>query len=231
MYLKASSLYGNPPKLIHAYLCRSSYHTESSQYLEESFLPTNFFQKSLPRLPVPDLKKTLSRYLASQEAIQDKRFHDITKSVVEEFGRIRGPILQNKLLDFASRNPDSSYVSGFWYEMYLRNRSPIVLTNNPVVVFKQSRLGNAYNDVRQSPQIISRFCGCHFSFPLIKYFLADYSCCELDSQFNSFHGISSRPQIEAGHSAFYAADFQLKNVWAYHGPPPISICGLRGSHL
>lgn len=66
---------------------------------------------------------------------------------MEKFAKIRGPVLQNKLLDFASQHPESSYISQFWFEMYLRDRRPVVMTHNPVMIFKQSSLGAAYNKV------------------------------------------------------------------------------------
>ncbi|VDK38130.1 unnamed protein product [Taenia asiatica] len=44
----------------------SSIRKIGQQYIEESSIPTDIFQKSLPTLPVPDLAKTLNRYLASQ---------------------------------------------------------------------------------------------------------------------------------------------------------------------
>lgn len=44
----------------------SSIRKVGQQYIEESSIPTDIFQKSLPTLPVPDLGKTLIRYLGSQ---------------------------------------------------------------------------------------------------------------------------------------------------------------------
>lgn len=38
-------------------------------FLHESIVPTEHFQKSLPRLPIPPLEKTCERYLAAQEVI------------------------------------------------------------------------------------------------------------------------------------------------------------------
>ena len=41
----------------------------SKNLLEESSLPTSVFQKSLPNPPVPNLNKTLVRYLGSQASV------------------------------------------------------------------------------------------------------------------------------------------------------------------
>lgn len=42
---------------------------ENYQFLERSKVPTLHFQKSLPRLPIPELSKTCQRYLAAQTPI------------------------------------------------------------------------------------------------------------------------------------------------------------------
>jgi carnitine O-palmitoyltransferase 2 len=44
-------------------------NNETYQYLPRSVLPTYYFQKSLPRLPIPKLELTVSRYLESLKPI------------------------------------------------------------------------------------------------------------------------------------------------------------------
>ncbi|VDD77156.1 unnamed protein product [Mesocestoides corti] len=124
---------------------RSSFQA-NRKYLEDNVLRTDTFQKSLPHLGVPDLDKTLYRYLASQEAIDQSSLFAKTKIAVENFGKFRGPELQKMLLMFDAHNPDSSYASLLWLELFLGDRRPIVLTHNPVFLFKQSSLGPEYNN-------------------------------------------------------------------------------------
>ena len=51
-------------------------------YLENSIVPTMYYQESLPRMPIPDLDVTLSRYLRSLEPIvTPKELDDATKAV------------------------------------------------------------------------------------------------------------------------------------------------------
>jgi carnitine O-palmitoyltransferase 2 len=53
----------------------SSSQNEEYQYLHRSNMPTYYFQKSLPRLPLPKAEKTLQRYLAAQRPLlNDEEF-------------------------------------------------------------------------------------------------------------------------------------------------------------
>jgi carnitine O-palmitoyltransferase 2 len=53
----------------------SSLQNEDYQYLHRSNMPTYYFQKSLPRLPLPKAEKTLQRYLAAQRPLlSDEEF-------------------------------------------------------------------------------------------------------------------------------------------------------------
>lgn len=47
-------------------------------------------QKSLPRLPVPELKQTLSKYLRSLKAIVDDNEYESNRTIVNEFGQAGG---------------------------------------------------------------------------------------------------------------------------------------------
>ena len=48
------------------------------------------FQAGLPRLPIPKLENTCSRYLASQEVMQDQEAFQKTKQLVEAFEKGEG---------------------------------------------------------------------------------------------------------------------------------------------
>ncbi|KAI0230257.1 hypothetical protein LSAT2_019362 [Lamellibrachia satsuma] len=54
-------------------------------FLLKSIIPTDHFQKSLPRLPVPELKKTCERYLNAQRPLlSDEQFKQ-TENIVSRF--------------------------------------------------------------------------------------------------------------------------------------------------
>jgi len=61
------------------------------------------FQKPLPKLPVPDLKRTLEKYTELIQPILTPAQYAKTKDVVKEFGKPggEGETLQNKLREYA----------------------------------------------------------------------------------------------------------------------------------
>lgn len=68
-------------------------------------------QDSLPKLPIPELKSSLERYLRALKPLQEEREHAETKLAVEAFGSDEGPILQKLLEDYASGQ--TSYIEQF----------------------------------------------------------------------------------------------------------------------
>lgn len=58
-------------------------------------------QKELPRLPIPPLEDSLRRYLRALEGLQNAREHAATKRAVEDFLHGEGPLLHNKLVEYA----------------------------------------------------------------------------------------------------------------------------------
>lgn len=68
-------------------------------------------QDSLPKLPIPDLESTCSRYLEALDPLQTPREHEDTKAAVQEFLKTDGPELQDKLKKYASSK--TSYIEQF----------------------------------------------------------------------------------------------------------------------
>ena len=75
-------------------LLRSSFERE---YLHKTRIPTYHFQKSLPRLPVPELEKSCQRYLNAQLPLMSEAEHKELQKVVAEFQTGRGPGEQQDL--------------------------------------------------------------------------------------------------------------------------------------
>ncbi|KAG8183892.1 hypothetical protein JTE90_002461 [Oedothorax gibbosus] len=106
------------------------------QFLQRSIVPTDHFQDSLPRLPIPELEKTCERYInAIKPFIDEERFKK-TVAIVNKFKCEEGKGLQEELKAFNSGNKHTSYISGPWFDMYLKSRSPLVLNFNPFLSFK-----------------------------------------------------------------------------------------------
>lgn len=68
-------------------------------------------QDKLPKLPIPDLEGTASKYLAAVKPLQSAREHAETQQAVEEFLKAEGPELQERLKKYA--NGKTSYIEQF----------------------------------------------------------------------------------------------------------------------
>ncbi|XP_070687445.1 carnitine O-palmitoyltransferase 1, liver isoform isoform X2 [Pempheris klunzingeri] len=87
------------------------------------------FQNSLPRLPLPSVKDTCSRYLESVHPLMDDEKYERMKALAKDFEKNLGPRLQwyLKLKSWWASN----YVSDWWEEyIYLRGRGPIMVNSN-----------------------------------------------------------------------------------------------------
>lgn len=62
-----------------------SQNNDSYQYLQNSNMTTYYFQKSLPRLPIPKIGKSLERYLAAQRPLLSDEEYKITEDACKKF--------------------------------------------------------------------------------------------------------------------------------------------------
>ncbi|XP_044765642.1 carnitine O-palmitoyltransferase 2, mitochondrial [Coccinella septempunctata] len=104
------------------------------QYLQFSKIPTLHFQKSLPRLPIPKLSATCDRYLAAQRPLLIDESFRKTEFNVKRFCASTGQQLQKYLQEYDRANKHTSYISEMWFDMYLRDRQPLPLNYNPILV-------------------------------------------------------------------------------------------------
>ena len=68
-------------------------------------------QDKLPKLPVPELKSSLDKYLESLKPLQTPREHRETEAAVADFLKNEGPELQERLKKYASNR--TSYIEQF----------------------------------------------------------------------------------------------------------------------
>lgn len=68
-------------------------------------------QDKLPKLPIPDLESSTTKYLAALKPLQTPREHAETKQAVEEFLKSEGPELQERLKKYATGK--TSYIEQF----------------------------------------------------------------------------------------------------------------------
>lgn len=108
------------------------------QYIEKGQIPMLHFQRSLPRLPIPSLEKTCERFLDAVRPLVSEASHQELATMMERFRTTgNGPSLQKLLLDHDRDNKDTSYISEPWFEMYLRDRRPLPINFNPVLMMKR----------------------------------------------------------------------------------------------
>jgi len=112
----------------------SSWLWDDAEYLHKSTIPTMHFQKSLPRLKIPKLEDTIERFLNAQKPLLNAEGFSATKAVAENFLGYEGRALHALLMEKDEAQPHTSYISGPWYDMYLRYRDSIVLNHNPFIL-------------------------------------------------------------------------------------------------
>ncbi|KAJ6662498.1 hypothetical protein lerEdw1_011634 [Lerista edwardsae] len=116
-----------------------------SEYLHRSLVPTMHYQKSLPRLPIPKLEDTIRRYLNAQKPLlNDDQFRK-TEQLAVSFENGIGRELHERLVAQDKQNKHTSYISGPWFDMYLKARESVVLNFNPFMVFNPDPKAK-YND-------------------------------------------------------------------------------------
>lgn len=108
------------------------------QYLQRGQIPMLHFQRSLPRLPIPKLHLTCNRFLAAvHPLIDDPTKYDELKKILDHFCTAGdGPQLQKLLIEHDRYNKHTSYISEPWFDMYLRDRKPLPINYNPVLIMK-----------------------------------------------------------------------------------------------
>jgi carnitine O-acetyltransferase len=87
------------------------------------------FQESLPRLPVPSLEETATKYLRSVKAVSSEQEYAKTEAAVKEFIRpgSAGHKLQERLLARANDPQTKNWLTEWWNDLaYLSYRDPVV---------------------------------------------------------------------------------------------------------
>lgn len=116
------------------------------QYIQKGQIPMLHFQRSLPRLPIPKLEATCSRFLAAVQPIVSDASHQELANMVERFRTTgNGPSLQKLLIEQDRINKHTSYISEPWFEMYLSDRRPLPINYNPLLMMKRD-VKPEYND-------------------------------------------------------------------------------------
>jgi len=87
--------------------------------------------------------------------VDDAEFEEL-KKITAEFQSQHGQDLQNELIATDKKNKHTNYVNDLWFDMYLKDRRPVVLTHNPFITFNDDERPG-YNDqlIRATNMLIS----------------------------------------------------------------------------
>ncbi|XP_047346502.1 carnitine O-palmitoyltransferase 2, mitochondrial [Vespa velutina] len=122
--------------------------SDDYQYIQISKVPSMHFQPSLPRLPIPKLESSCQKYLiAQQPLITQQKLCDI-ESLIKNFLKEDGPKLQKELIQKDAKNRHTSYINEPWFDMYLKDRKPLPINYNPLLIFKLE------TDARYNDQLV-----------------------------------------------------------------------------
>lgn len=115
-----------------------SFKSDEYQYLQRGQIPMLHFQRSLPRLKIPELQKTCDRFLAAVKPLsQSPGGYDNFVNLVSQFRTTgTGPELQKLLQEYDRANKHTSYISKPWFDMYLSDRKPLPINYNPALIMK-----------------------------------------------------------------------------------------------
>lgn len=114
-------------------------------------------QESLPKLPIPELESTLTRYQNALRPLQTAQEQEDTRAAVEDFLQGEGKDLQDRLHQYASGK--SSYIEQFWYDSYLNFDSSVVLNLNPFFLLEDDPTPARNNQVtRAASLVVSALC-------------------------------------------------------------------------
>ncbi|KAI9372705.1 Choline/Carnitine o-acyltransferase-domain-containing protein [Aspergillus egyptiacus] len=109
-------------------------------------------QDSLPKLPIPDLESTCRKYVDALAPLQTRKEQEDTRAAVREFLKSDGPVLQEKLQQYATSK--TSYIEQFWYDSYLNCDSPVVLNLNPFFLLEDDPTPARNNQVTRAASLV-----------------------------------------------------------------------------
>ncbi|KAM0192917.1 hypothetical protein ACHAPC_001717 [Botrytis cinerea] len=109
-------------------------------------------QDKLPKLPIPELDSSMTKYLTALKPLQSPREHAETKQAVEEFLKNDGPELHERLKKYA--NGKTSYIEQFWYDSYLNFDNPVVLNLNPFFLLEDDPTPARNNQVTRAASLV-----------------------------------------------------------------------------
>ncbi|XP_067929903.1 choline O-acetyltransferase-like [Watersipora subatra] len=112
-------------------------------------------KKPLPRLPVPELEKTMKMYLKTLRPISTSEEHNRVSILVDKFlSTGEGAKLQGMLQTRAAEEANWAY--NWWLEdMYLLNQLPLPINSNPGMVFPKTSFQHPDDQLKVAARLVS----------------------------------------------------------------------------
>ncbi|XP_076853895.1 carnitine palmitoyltransferase 1Aa (liver) isoform X2 [Brachyhypopomus gauderio] len=155
------------------------------------------FQTSLPNLPVPSVKDTVTRYLESVRPLLDEEEYKRMEGLTLDFQKNHAPKLQWYL--WLKSLWATNYVSDWWEEyIYLRSRNPIMVNSNYYAMdflyvfptqLQAARAGNAIHAIMLYRRKLDR--------AQIKPFLLQKTIPMCSSQYERMFNTSRVPGVDS----------------------------------
>lgn len=97
-------------------------------------------QNNLPRLPLPLLEDTCSKLLEWSQPLLSSADYDSSNKSINLFmsAKGEGQFLQKKLHEFQSHKETLNWLEPFWFDSYLKNRSPLPIKSNVAFVLEKN---------------------------------------------------------------------------------------------
>ncbi|XP_015789561.1 choline O-acetyltransferase-like [Tetranychus urticae] len=113
------------------------------------------WEKNLPKIPVPNLKDTLDRYLAHLKVVIPSSQYEQTRKTVDNFESTGiADKLQKLLTELAEKS--ENWANQFWYdEMYLNNPLPLPVNSSPFCLFPKQNFRSTLDVLRYSARIVA----------------------------------------------------------------------------
>ena len=124
-------------------------------------------QSKLPRLPLPELRLTLERYLLSVEHLMSPSEYRVAKEDALHFLHHEGKSLHAELKErnrlSTAQQLNTSYNKDFWNNMYLSGRYPLPINSNPFFRLKSDPTSVGKSQAQRAAKLVCAYTQFYFA--------------------------------------------------------------------
>lgn len=118
------------------------------------------YQSNLPRLPIPELADTLSKWIKTCEPFATENDIKELKDIAKDFEDGLGPVLQSRLQAY-EKTQTNSWLEAWWLQMaYLNWRDSLLINSNWHIITRNHP---------NTPKEVEEFCGFISLIPGVGY--------------------------------------------------------------